>query len=610
MCGIVGFIGKNDVTHYELIESLKKLEYRGYDSAGIAVAGNSGLKIEKRKGKIKDLAKKILSEKIKGRAGIGHTRWATHGAPSDKNAHPHSAGDIALVHNGIIENYVELKQSLEAEGHTFKTETDTEVICHLIQRYLFRNMPFDAAVRNALKQLKGSYAVAILYKKDPNLIVASKKESPLVIGIGKDGNCLASDIPAILNYTRDVVFMEDGDFAILRPNRVEFFDLDGNPQKKRQHTIEWSPAMAEKGGYKHFMLKEIFEQPRAITDTFRGRISAEIGEVHFEQFDPSPEELERIKKIVIVACGTSYHAGLVGKFLIEELGKIPVEVDYGSEFRYRNPLVDENTLMILISQSGETADTLAGLRGGKEKKAKTLAICNVVGSSIARESEAVIFTHAGPEISVASTKAFTTQLTILYLLAIKLGRLTSLLTDKQAKKLIDDLMKVPHQVEEVLNSSMKIREIGEKYMHCTNFLYLGRGINYPLALEGALKLKEISYIHAEGYPAGEMKHGPIALIDVDVPTVVIATKHHTHKKLLSNIEEVRSRKGPVIAVVTDNEREVPPLADDCITVPRNNHMLMPIISAVALQLFAYHIADLKGTDVDQPRNLAKSVTVE
>ena len=609
MCGIIGYVGEREASPI-IIEGLKRLEYRGYDSAGIAVRDDEKIRIKRNEGKLEKLEKLLKDTPLQGTVGIGHTRWATHGKPSETNAHPHKAGGVVVVHNGIIENYSELKKMLEKGGHTFKSETDTEVIAHLIQSYLYKGDGFEQAVRSALKRVRGSYAVGVMWEEEPSKLIAARCESPLVLGIGDHEWFMASDIPAFLPYTRKVVFLEDGDMAVLSKEGMKLSTLSGAAVSRGTTTIDWSPAMAEKGGFKHFMLKEIFEQPRAIIDTFRGRVDEEQGRVFLDGCSFTPAEIRRIEKIVIVACGTSWHAATVGKFMIEDLCRIPVGVDFGSEFRYRNPLVDSSTLIILISQSGETADTLAGLREGLKKKARVVSICNVVGSSMVRQSHGVLYTHAGPEIGVASTKAFTAQLVALYLLSLYLGKQRRRLSADRVKTLIKDLVKLPLQVEKILREDGFIKTVAQDYMHYRDFLYLGRGINYPIALEGALKLKEISYIHAEGYPAGEMKHGPIALIDEHMPVVVLVSKDVTFDKMMSNAEEVKARGGKIIAVTSRVSEDIQSKANAILKVPENNSYLMPVLFAVPLQLLAYHIAELKGTDVDQPRNLAKSVTVE
>jgi len=593
-----------------LLEGLKRLEYRGYDSAGMAVIGNNGLEIRRSLGKLKELDKLLQESPLSGTMGIGHTRWATHGRPSETNAHPHQVGHIAVVHNGIIENYLELKQSLIQEGHSFSSETDTEIVSQLIYKYSCRGADFVQAVQLALKEIRGSFALVVINAREPRTLIATRKESPLILGLANGEYFVASDIPAILHHTRQVVFLEDHDLVILKDGGFTLEGQDGQPVKRPVITITWSPAMAEKAGYKHFMQKEIFEQPRALIDTFRTRIDPDQGEIFLEEFKLADKDLQQLKKITLVACGTSYHAGLVGKFLLEDMCRLPVEVDLGSEFRYRNPFVDPHTLLIPISQSGETADTLAGLKEGKAKGARTMAICNVVGSSIARESENVFYTHAGPEIGVASTKAFTTQLVALFLISLFLARRLGRQTQDQVREQLANLLKLPTLVQEVLDYDQKLREIGQRYVHAQDFLYLGRGIHYPIALEGALKLKEISYVHAEGYPAGEMKHGPIALIDEHLPVVVLATRGPVFDKMMANIEEVVARRGRVIALSEADNYPVYEKVETLIPVPETTLALSPILLVVPLQLLAYHIADLRGTDVDQPRNLAKSVTVE
>ncbi len=610
MCGIIGYIGDQDVVNV-MVEGLKRLEYRGYDSAGVAYLKNGEIEIKRTEGKLRNLESLVRGETGEKGIGIGHTRWATHGRPSEENAHPHRSGETVIVHNGIIENYIPLKKDLIKSGVTFTSETDTEVIAHLIEQSLQeKSGDLVSAVRSALKKVDGAFALGIMHHKDPDRIIAVKKSSPLVLGLGNGENFLASDIPAILNHTRKVIFLDDEEMAVLTRDGVTVTTLDGKPVNKEIHHIAWSAVMAEKGGYKHFMQKEIFEQPRGILDTFRGRISRESGEVFLEQFQLNTEQAKEIQKIVMIACGTSYHAALVGKFMIEEMARIPVEVDIASEFRYRDPLVDDKTLLVCISQSGETADTLAALREAKGKGAKTLGICNVLGSSITREADWVLYTHAGPEIGVASTKAFTTQLVALYLFCMHLSRVLNRISKEDALSLMEDLTRLPQQVEKILEGEEEIKKLARKYADCKDFLYLGRGIHYPIALEGALKLKEISYIHAEGYPSGEMKHGPIALIDEEMPVVALLPRDKVFEKALANIEEVKARNGIVIALVTGDEPEVREKADHIIEVPKSNHYLTPTLMAVPMQLLAYHIAAIRGTDVDQPRNLAKSVTVE
>jgi glucosamine--fructose-6-phosphate aminotransferase (isomerizing) len=609
MCGIIGYIGPRE-TKEVLLEGLRRLEYRGYDSAGVALFHEGKVVIRRAMGKLKELERKTEGEKFNGSLGIGHTRWATHGKPSETNAHPHKAGGVVVVHNGIIENYLALKNILAAEGHTFKSETDTEILCHLIQRYLFKGEKLEEAVRQALLQVHGSYGIAVLYEGENDKLIAARKESPLILGLGEKDHFVASDIPAILPYTRKMIFLEDGEMAVVQEKRIKISTLWGETRQRAPKQILWDPVTAEKGGYKHFMLKEIFEQPRAIVDTVRGRVSLEDGKVFLEGAGLNSKVLKDIRRVCIVACGTSYHAALVGKFMIEELSRVPTEVDLGSEFRYRNPIVGSQDLLVAISQSGETIDTLAAFREGKRKGMRTLSICNVVDSSLARESDGVFYTHAGPEIGVASTKAFTTQLVGLFLLALYLAENRETLGRQTAKELLEELLKVPHYIQQALELNPQIEALSKKYMNASDFLFLGRGVNYPIALEGALKLKEISYIHAEGYPAGEMKHGPIALIDEDMPVVVLAPKGQTHEKMLSNIEEVRARDGKVIALTNHSCQEVVSKARDTLLVPETHPFLAPILLTVPLQLLAYNVAVLKGTDVDQPRNLAKSVTVE
>jgi glutamine---fructose-6-phosphate transaminase (isomerizing) len=609
MCGIIGYLGPQEAMPI-LLDGLKRLEYRGYDSAGIAVNGPNGLAIRRSLGKLRELEKLVFQQPLPGQVGIGHTRWATHGRPSEANAHPHQVGEIAVVHNGIIENYLDLKTDLWKDGHKFASETDTEIVSHLIVRHMRRGAAYLDAVRLTLKDIKGSYALVMVNAQEPRLLVAARKESPLILGLGDGEFFLASDIPAILPYTRRVIFLEDHDMVVVRDGEFLLLDGDGNRLERPEHTITWSPAMAEKAGYKHFMQKEIFEQPRALIDTFRSRINLEEGEVLLEEVPFSLQDLQSIKKIFLVACGTSYHAAMVGKHLIESLCRLPVEVDLGSEFRYRNPLVDAQTLLIPISQSGETADTRAGLTAGKALGAKSLAIVNAVGSSIARDSDCVFYTHAGPEIGVASTKAFTTQLVALYLIALYLAQKLGKLPRADVRHRLQQLVKLPTWVQETLDHDLKIREIGERYLEAQNFLYLGRGLHYPIALEGALKLKEISYIHAEGYAAGEMKHGPIALIDRNMPVVVLATRSPVLEKIQGNLEEVAARGGMLIALTEADNYQVQERVESVIPVPAVPLELSPIVLVTPLQLLAYHIADLRGTDVDQPRNLAKSVTVE
>jgi glutamine---fructose-6-phosphate transaminase (isomerizing) len=608
MCGIIGYIGHRNAVSV-VLEGLKRLEYRGYDSAGVAFFRDSRIEVRRSKGKIKELASMIDSENPSSSITIGHTRWATHGRPSDENAHPHRSDGIVLVHNGIIENYLFLKQRLTEKGYRFTSETDTEVLCHLIADYV-KSLPFEDAVRKALTEVKGSYALAVMREDDPDKIIAVRKDSPLVIGLGEGESFVASDIPAFLSYSRTVIFLDNEEMAVLRNDGVTITGLDGTVKKKETTTISWNPSMAEKGGYRHFMLKEIYEQPRAIADTMRGRFNAENGDIYLDEFSLGREDLETVKKIYIVACGTSYHAGLVGKYMIENLARVPVEVDIASEFRYRNPLINREDLMIVITQSGETADTLAAQREAKKLGAKVLSICNVVGSTSSREADAVFFTHSGPEIGVASTKAFTTQIIGLYLFAATLAVIRSSISVETVKGLLRELLLLPGKVDEALSADRQISLIAKEFFKARGFLYLGRGMNYPVALEGALKLKEISYIHAEGYPAGEMKHGPIALIDEELPVVVLAPMDTLFEKILSNIEEVKSRGGKIIVITNTVYHDVCRISDQCIVMPETNPYLTTVLLAVPVQLLAYHIGLLRGCDVDQPRNLAKSVTVE
>ncbi|HEY2842645.1 MAG TPA: glutamine--fructose-6-phosphate transaminase (isomerizing) [Bryobacteraceae bacterium] len=617
MCGIVGYIGAQQAVPI-ILDGLKRLEYRGYDSAGIAVldAGNC-LNVRRASGKLRNLEDALHLNPLAGLYGIGHTRWATHGRPTEENAHPHRDchGDIVVVHNGIVENYLALKQQLIDEGHRFVTETDTEVIAHLVEKHFDGNL--ENAVRDAVRELTGVFALSVISRKDPDKIVAARSGPPVVVGLGDHEYFVASDVPAILGYTRDMFFLADGDMAILTRDGVHLTDFNGRPVKRQVSHILWDPIMAEKGGYKHFMLKEIYEQPRAVRDTTLGRVGQESGRIFLDEMDISAKEFKEFRQVRIVACGTSWHAALAGKFMIERLARVPVEVDYGSEFRYRDPLVGKDTLTVVISQSGETADTLAAQREAKSKGSKTLAICNVVGSMITREASGTLITHAGPEIGVASTKAFTCQLTALFLLAMYLGQRREALDEATSIRLVERLVHLPGQMEEILRRDHIYDDLAKTLFRSTDFLYLGRGIHFPIALEGALKLKEISYIHAEGYPAGEMKHGPNALIDENLPTVVLATRDVSdpssrllYEKTLSNIQEVKAREGKVIAVVCEGDDEVGKIADHVIPIASTHELLLPILEVVPLQLLAYHIAVRRGCDVDQPRNLAKSVTVE
>ena len=620
MCGIVGYIGSKKVVPV-IIEGLRKLEYRGYDSAGIAVVGSDGkLEVRRAPGKLRNLEEAIQKAPLDGSYGIGHTRWATHGRPTEENAHPHRdcTGQYVVVHNGIVENYLELKEELGREGHKFVTETDTEVVAHLVEKYA-ETMPFEDAVRKTLQRLRGIYSLVFLSAKDPQKLVAARIGPPSVIGLGQGEYFVASDIPALLEHTREIFFLADGDVAVLTLNGVQVTDLEGKPVERPAHHVSWDPIMAEKGGYKHFMQKEIFEQPRAVRDTLLGRISQDTGKVFLDEMQISEQQFRDFQNVRIVACGTSWHAALAGKFMIERLARIPVEVDYGSEFRYRDPILDSKTLTLCISQSGETADTLAAQREAKHKGSPTLAICNVMGAMITREAAGTILTHAGPEIGVASTKAFTSQVCALLLLASYLGQIRGKLSPDAARKLMRELTQIPHKIEMILQAEETglYENLARQLFRQSDFLYLGRGIHYPIALEGALKLKEISYIHAEGYPSGEMKHGPNALIDENLPVVVLATRDEAdrasmtlYEKSVSNIKEVKARDGIVISLVTAGDRLAREASDHLIELPPAPELLSVMLEIVPLQLLAYHIAVRRGCDVDQPRNLAKSVTVE
>lgn len=609
MCGIIGYIGNKNVVSL-LVDGLRRLEYRGYDSAGLAYFSDGKLEVKRSVGKLASLEAVLPSQPPKGVAGIGHTRWATHGRPSEENAHPHRAGSLVLVHNGIIENYLSLKKELQAEGRRFTSDTDTEVIIHLIDRFYQQGLPLEKAVQGAVEKMRGSYSICLLSEKEPGRMIAVRSGCPLVVGIGEKEFFVASDIPAFLAHTREVLFLEDGEMVLFSKDGVEVRDLKGAILAKKSQQISWDPVMAEKGGYRHFMQKEIHEQPRALVDTIRGRVAQEAGDVYLDEIGLSVDEIRKYRRAVLVGCGTSWHAALVGKFLIEGIAHLPVEVDIASEFRYRNPRLSADDWVVAISQSGETADTLAAIKEARSKKVKTLAICNVVGSSISREADAVFYTHAGPEISVASTKAFTTQIAALTLLAIDLGRKRGVLKEEEGRALIHDLILLPKKIEELLRHEERITAIAKRYFRHRDFLFLGRGLQYPVALEGALKLKEISYIHAEGYPAGEMKHGPIALIDENMPVVVLAPKDGVYEKMINNVMEVKARGGMIIAFAEEGDAEISALADEVFFVPKISSYLTPILMTLPLQLLAYHIAVLRGSDVDQPRNLAKSVTVE
>jgi glucosamine--fructose-6-phosphate aminotransferase (isomerizing) len=627
MSGIIGYIGNKRVVPV-LLEGLQRLQYRGYDSAGIAVIQGHNLQVRRATGKLHNLEEVVRLNPVDGTYGVGHTRWATHGAPTEENAHPHRdcKGTVVVVHNGIIENYLELKKELVAEGHKFATEVDTEVIAHLVEKYLEGNAGvagasnsnnLEEAVRAAVRQLRGVFALAIISTRDPNKIIAVRQGPPVVIGLGKDEYFVASDVPAILYHTRDLFFLADHDLAVLTPNGVKLSDFDGHPVSRRVQHITWDPILAEKGGFKHFTIKEIYEQPRAVRDTALGRFSLETGQVFLDEMEICEEEFRSFRDIKIVAAGTSRHAGLAGKIMIERVARVPVEVDYASEFRYRDPLVDSQTLTVLITQSGETADTIAAQREARAKGSKTLAICNVLGSMVSREAHGTIYTHAGPEIGVGSTKTFTAQLTALYLFALYLAQVRGLLSFEESKSWLKALAALPKQLESVLQRDDEIAELAQHFYRSSDFLFLGRGVHFPVALEGALKMKKVSYIHAEAYPAGEMKHGPIALISDGLPVVVIATcnwdspfSRQRYERTISNIKEAKARGATIIALVTEGDREVRAMADHLVVLPHTSGTLSTILEAIPLQLLAYHIGVLRGCDVDQPRNLAKSVTVE
>ena len=624
MCGIVGYVGKKSVVPV-IIDGLRRLEYRGYDSAGIAVGGNgNGLQVRRAEGKLRNLEEVIRLKPLEGTYGVGHTRWATHGRPTEENAHPHRdcTGKIVVVHNGIVENYLSLKKKLIDEGHKFTTETDTEIIAHLIEKHLAaqsngHRMLLEDAVRKTVKELSGVFALAVISADEPNKIIAARNGPPAVIGLGNDEFFVASDVPAILHHTREIFFLADGDLAVVTAEGVQLTDFNGKAIQRQVQHVTWDPIQAEKGGFKHFMLKEIYEQPRAVRDTTLGRVSQETGRIFLSEMEIGDAEFLAAKKINIAACGTSWHAGQAGKFMIESLARVPVEVDYASEWRYRDPIVGEDTITLVISQSGETADTIAAQREAKSKGSKTLAICNVVGSMITREAAGTIYTHAGPEIGVASTKAFTAQLTALHLFALYLAQVRGVMNAEQLRIAVDELTRIPGKLEHLLTHDQQVEDLAKRFQRAHDFLFLGRGIHYPIALEGALKLKEVSYIHAEGYPAGEMKHGPNALIDENLPVVIIATKNANspgsmtrYEKTMSNLKEVKARSGVVIALATEGDEEIKEAADHVIYVPAAPEELSPILEIVPLQLLAYHIAVRRGCDVDQPRNLAKSVTVE
>ena len=614
MCGIIGYVGSKPVLPV-LLDGLRRMEYRGYDSAGVALLSPEGISLRRAAGKLANLEDSLRADPVDGVYGIGHTRWATHGRPTEENAHPHRdcTGRIVVVHNGIIENYLELKHELREQGHTFSTETDTEIVAHLVERER-RDDGLENAVRRALTYMRGMFALVLVSVEDPEKIVAVRNGPPIVIGLGQDEFFVASDIPAILSHTRDVVFLGDEEMAVITRSGVQFTDYFGRAVSKTTQRVLWDPIAAEKGGHKHFMLKEIFEQPTAARDTILGRVSLDSGQIFLEDLNISDATIRALQKVTIIACGTSWHAGLVGKYLIESLAQVPVEVDYGSEYRYRSPIVGPNELAVVITQSGETADTLAALREAKRKGASSIAICNVVGSMATREANGTVYTHAGPEIGVASTKAFTSQLVALQLLALHLAQVRGTLTSSAMRGHIEDLLHIPHIIEQAIKAATAMEKVAERFHARTDFLFLGRGINYPIALEGALKLKEISYIHAEGYPAGEMKHGPIALIDERMPVVAIAPDDAVFEKMIGNVQEAKARGGSVIAITSAGDERMASVLDSAhhvvLAMPRTSPLLTPIVMTIPLQLLAYYIAVRRGCDVDQPRNLAKSVTVE
>jgi glucosamine--fructose-6-phosphate aminotransferase (isomerizing) len=617
MCGIVGYVGTRDAVPV-IVEGLRRLEYRGYDSAGVAVVCDGQLSRRRSVGKLGNLVESLRAEPLSGQFGLGHTRWATHGRPSEENAHPHQdcQGRVVVVHNGIIENYLPLKKRLAEKGHKFVTQTDTEVVAHLVESHLqgAGKGGFEAAVRTAVGELEGIYALVLMDRQDPQRLIGARKGPPLVVGLGEGENFLASDIPALLPYTREFLFLDDGEMVTITPREVRITNGEGQEVKRTPQRITWDPVQAEKGGFRHFMLKEIHEQPRAVRDTLLGRIGLDEGEVYLQELGDAAEQLRRVKRVLLLACGTSWHAALVAKFLLEQVSGVPAEVDYGSEFRYRTPIVGEDTLAVAISQSGETADTLAAFREARDKGALPIAICNVQGSMLTREAAGTLLTHAGPEIGVASTKAFTAQIAALSLLALHLGRLKGTLSRERCRELLEQLARVPHLMENALQASGRIDELSKPLSRAQDFLFLGRGINYPIALEGALKMKEISYIHAEGYPAGEMKHGPIALIDENMPVVAICAPGRTYEKMLSNVQEVKARGGRVLAIVAQGDTAVRAIVeqphDIIIDVPPIEEVWSPLLTVIPLQLLSYHTAVRAGRDVDQPRNLAKSVTVE
>jgi glucosamine--fructose-6-phosphate aminotransferase (isomerizing) len=609
MCGIVGYVGLSQAAPL-LLEGLRKLEYRGYDSAGVAVHDGKKIRVVRTVGKLSKLGQALQDNPVQGTTGIGHTRWATHGRPNEVNAHPHVAGGIAVVHNGIIENHLALRAKLEAKGVRLSSDTDTEIVAHLVNEAFHGGAPLFEAVRTSLARLEGAYAIAVLSESDPGCIVVAKKASPLVLGLGDGAMLCGSDVPALLDHTRDMLFLDDGEIAELRADGIRVQTIEGKVVDRAPKRIDWSPVMAEKGGFKHFMLKEIHEQPRAVEDTLRGRVDLPSADIHGGEIGLSDEVAKQVGRVYFIACGTSHHATIAGRYWVEQLARIPAVVEMASEVRYRNPVFTKADLVVAVSQSGETADTLAAVKEAKAQGARVLAVANVLDSAIPRASDASLYTHAGPEIGVASTKCFTTQLAALLMLAVYLGRRRGTLDEDRARKVLQALIEVPNQMRELLGQAPYLMGIAKKFVNVNDVLYLGRGLGFPVALEGALKLKEISYIHAEGYPAGEMKHGPIALIDETVPTVVISPKDSLYEKVLSNVQEVRAREGTVFAVATAGDREIAEIADHLFLLPAVREEVLPLLTVLPLQLLAYHVADYKGTDVDQPRNLAKTVTVE
>ncbi len=612
MCGIVAYVGHREACPL-ILKGLKRLEYRGYDSAGIALVNDAGLNIFKKKGKVSELEQELKNKRTDATIGIGHTRWATHGEPNDINAHPHFSQHkkLAIIHNGIIENYASIKKNLIKKGHEFQSQTDTEVLVHFIEDIQqSAECSLEEAVRIALQEVVGAYAIVVISEDDPTQLIAARKSSPLVIGVGDNEYFFASDASPIIEYTKEVIYLEDHQIALVRNNELKIVNLENEDQKPYIQTLEMELEAIEKGGFEHFMMKEIFEQPRSIADSMRGRVNSEEGLMKLGGLRDYMDKLADAKRIIIVGCGTSWHAGLVAEYIFEELARVPVEVEYASEFRYRNPIIKEKDFVIAISQSGETADTLAAIQLAKSKGATIFGICNVVGSSIARETHAGAYTHAGPEIGVASTKAFTAQVTVLTLMAISLAKKRGTISEELFRRLSIEIENIPKKVEQVLDKANKVKEIASIFTYARNFIYLGRGLNFPVALEGALKLKEISYIHAEGYPAAEMKHGPIALIDEEMPVVFIATKDSSYEKVVSNIQEVKARKGRVIAIITEGDTLIPEMVDFVVEIPKTHEILMPLLSAIPLQLLSYYVAVMRGRNVDQPRNLAKSVTVE